>query len=59
MTAYLTVAQVAERWACSRTYVRERIADGALPALRDGRLVRVAQRSVVEWEQRHTTRVAS
>ena len=46
MTALLTVADVARRLRCSERRVRGLIASGALPALRDGRNVRITPADV-------------
>lgn len=40
---YLSIAEAAERYHVSRDYIRHRIIDGSLPAVRSGRrIIRVA-----------------
>lgn len=48
----LTIAEVAERWQCSRDTVRNRIRTGALKCLRlSARMVRVLPEHIAEYEQ--------
>lgn len=42
---YWTVAEAAEAWGCSKSYVHERLWDGRLPDLRRGRLWLIAKRT--------------
>jgi excisionase family DNA binding protein len=41
MTSLLTLSEVADELACSVATVKRRVSAGALPIVRDGRLVRV------------------
>lgn len=62
-TELLTLPQVADRLGCSTATVKRRIRAGALPAYRDGRLVRVREldldRYIAEHVARRTARGSS
>lgn len=45
-----TVSMVAEHWSCSPRTVRNRIAEGALPCLRLGGVVRITRQQVEGFE---------
>lgn len=45
-----TVAQVAQRWECSESHVRNMIEDGELPHFRLGKLIRIKKEDVEKWE---------
>ena len=49
----LTISQVADRWQVSERTVRRWIADGLLPAVRFGRLVRLRDADVRAFEAEH------
>ncbi len=55
----LTLPQVAARLSCSVATVKRRIRSGALPAYRDGRLVRVRKLDVDRYVAERVTRSAS
>ena len=46
---YLTIAEAAARYHVSRDYIRHRIIDGSLPAVRSGR--RIIRISIVDLEK--------
>lgn len=54
----LTLAQVADELGCSVATVKRRIRSGALPAYRDGRLVRIRERDLERYIAAHVTRAA-
>ena len=45
-----TAEMLAERWECSAETVRQMIRDGRLPAFRVGRMMRVTQQVVEQYE---------
>ncbi|NTU84005.1 MAG: helix-turn-helix domain-containing protein [Chloroflexales bacterium] len=47
---YLTYAEVAQRWKCSKATVRRRVASGALEIIGAGNFVRVTRQSLLEYE---------
>jgi excisionase family DNA binding protein len=49
--AFLTIAQVAERWCCSERKVRRLVAIGELVAHRFGALLRVSTRDLSAYER--------
>ena len=51
----LTLAQLRERLRCSRSTVWKLIHEYNLPIVRVGGLVRVRERDLQAWLQRHTT----
>ena len=46
----LTIAEIAERWDCSQETVRNLVKSGKLPGFREGRMMRVPLRYVLEME---------
>jgi excisionase family DNA binding protein len=46
----MSVAQVAERWGCSRQYIYNLINRGTLPAFRIGSLIRLREGDVTQYE---------
>lgn len=59
LEALLTLDQAAGYLGCSRATVKRRIRSGVLPAMRDGRLVRVRESDLARYIAEHTTRRAS
>lgn len=55
----LTLPQVAARLSCSVATVKRRIRSGALPAYRDGRLVRVRELDLDRYIAAHVRRSAA
>lgn len=55
----LTLRDVATRLSCSVATVKRRIRTGALPAYRDGRLVRVRELDLERYIAAHVTRTAT
>lgn len=55
----LTLDAAAEVLGCSRATVKRRIRSGALPAFRDGRLVRVRESDLARYVAERTTRRTS
>lgn len=47
---YMTYAEVAERWKCSKATVKRRIDAGKLDTIGDGQLIRVTLESVLRHE---------
>lgn len=47
---YLTYAEVAKRWRCSKATVARRIKAGRLDTIGEGQLVRVTLESVLRYE---------
>ena len=46
-----TVTQVAQRWGCSESHVRNLIEDGELPHFRlGGKLIRIKKEEIEKWE---------
>ena len=58
MSAFLTLAEVAEHLGCSDESVRRAIHRGSLLAFRDGRLIRVHRDALEDYVQAHTTTAA-
>jgi excisionase family DNA binding protein len=52
---YLTLREVAERLRCSRSTVWRLMNERGLRAVRCGGLVRVSERALQEWIDRHST----
>jgi excisionase family DNA binding protein len=55
VAAYLTTAQVAERWACDRSTVTARARSGELVGMRLGTDWRFSHAAVEAYERAHTT----
>jgi excisionase family DNA binding protein len=54
----LNIPEVADLLGCSPRTVHRRIADGALPAFRDGQLVRVSERDLEDYIADRTAKVS-
>jgi excisionase family DNA binding protein len=55
MAAFLTASQLAARWSCSPSYVRQLAREGAIPAMRLGSDWRFSLTAIEEYEAGHTT----
>lgn len=47
---YLKAEELATRWRCSPAWVRKAVADGELPAIRIGRMIRIPRKLIEEIE---------
>ena len=47
---YLTYAEVAKRWKCSKATVRRRVANGKLEVFGQGNFIRISRQSLLEYE---------
>lgn len=56
---YLTYAEVARRWKCSKATVRRRVADGQLEVFGSSTLTRITRESVIAYEAAGRRRRAS
>ena len=51
MPGFFTVETLAKRWGCSRHPIDQMIAQGELPHFRVGKLIRIPEKFVEEYEQ--------
>jgi excisionase family DNA binding protein len=47
---YLTYAEVAKRWKCSKATVRRRVRFGKLEIIGQGNLIRITRQSLLDYE---------
>lgn len=52
MTKVLTPTQIADRWGCSLGVVRNLIHSGQLAAFRVGKLLRIPEEAVIQFEKK-------